>query len=1068
MEFFPKRKVLEQRERVRESHRKDRIRRTKKLAEVDPGLSEPLEKIINRGNRLSGNLDAYCAHYDKIAGLNARRFSFGPLSFEHVKDNAARGLSSALQFLAGGALAVTAPLGRVPGHVVDDAAIAIASSFGAWFASSRLFEAIDYFSPASNLEIAVHGRKRGIPVDRDEDTDQEKVTEYSLRSNMAQLQLEIFSKQRDIEAVLARHRNLLDQNTAEEIEGEIRRIEPEGWKAEDVQQLSVVNFYLEQLIPKQEELLEKAKRYEILSSFHEAERYKKIFGAVAATGILIGGESMIELISRGPEHAAGKMRDFFDIFTKPTVDSILLQRTLSPVFSSLSGTLFALASGMLKVIRETDQGQERSEMVRQRLQEMERDVTKMKLFKNEIGRALREYVAAPAPPSPVADDALTKHDNEQLLREQMQREFDRVIAGVGEAVHGFSGTPDYALIFGTPPPPLEAVEDSAAVATPPEAVRGSVHVENTVHAIHAPPDAGSAFQTAHGSSGVGAIPHEASWESGSQFTPPPTFEGLQYHQGITFRGFFLGLLRMNTHGNPEVPVDDLTNKSEISDVFEIKGKGSSKDVYDPQSGERLPKPAVQRLIRCIRDYRDTVNRHYNPNDKKTIDKCFGVAFNDDLIAKLEELEAVERNREIEEGREFILSHSAQELRAHIVQEFHIARFTGGEASKLDQLAFESLLADWHGKESTRDRDREGLERLLTRFNTALIGLEEEGREIPDRRAIVEVIRGAAQRLNRPADISIPGPEQKQLRAVTERVVRSYYLKEKEIIFKAGGTQQELHDRLEKVKAAPFVTPMSDIITGHGRTEISQIRYKKDGAESEIVDHRTHAVETRLIVGSALQRESLVLPGTDDDILSRASRIVRAPSKDAFHNLFFDHTRGDRERVSLWKFQGPLGDMYFIDEQGGDVVAAAEVAGMPHIIAKVHEVRQGGEGARFVFWLSDSKYDAPRFHLIRALESMRLIEGIIPDTVDFNGEGKQIVMEIKRQVLPWLLWFFPNLPKVTNAYARLYPKLFQELRDLDGQPLSPSQIELIGNEKVFYYRFIQFQREQLLKSEERAI
>lgn len=1013
-----------------------------KLKESPKEVREPLEKIITRGNRISRHLDAYLAHYDKIEALNIKRFSLAPLlSFEHFKDNISRVLSSVLQVLGGGSIAIAAPFGRVSGHIMDDAAIAIAASFGTWFASLRAFEVMDYFSPVSHKDISEHGRKRGIRIAHTQDQEKEKSTEKSLRMEMAQLQLDIFATQRLIEdTVLSPHRDFVEQSTVEEIDSEIGR---KDWKSEEIQQLVVIQHYLGQLIPQQEALLEKTKEYESLALLHEDQRYKKMFGTVGVVGVLLGSESMTEYFSRGLEHAAAKMRDFFDIFAKSVVDTHTVHRFLSPALSSLSGTLFALTSGILKMMRDEDQSKERNEMVRQRVQEMERSVAKMKSLRSEVGAALREYFPASAPPPFLADAVPTHVTPQEDLFQQLQERFHRVIAGVEGAVHGFFAMPDFKDIF----VPAQQISDEE------EQIAESVDSSGV-------PSTGPSEE---------APTLETPLEVGSEFIRPLTFTELEHQKHITFKPFMLGLLRKNALGDPGAPVDDLTNKSEIRDVLMVKGEGLTLNVYDPQTGKPLPKPGVERLIEYLKGHTDAIREHYNTNDTKTINKHFGVEFTDELPTLLETLEAVQRNRQIEEGKEFILTHSAQQLRAYIIREFHLARLSDQEMEQMDQLTFESVLAHWHSKDTTRERDKKALERFLTRFNTALIGLEEEGREreIRDRGAIVEVIHGATQRLNRPSEISIPGPEQKQLRADTERVVRTYNLNELGLVFKEGGTREEIKKRLEQVKARHFITPVSDIITGHGHTEITQIRYHQEGVESQVIDHRTRAVETRLIIGFSIQRESLILPGMDDEILSRVEKIVRTPSRDVFHHLFFDPTHGDLERAKFWKFKGPCGDMYFIDDRGADIVAAAQVAALPYVIGKVREVRQGGEGAGFVFTLSDSKYDAPRFHLVRALEHMRLIEGNIPDTIDFNGEGKKIVFEIKKQALPWLLWFFPSLPKVTNAYANLYPKFFSELKDLDGKPVSPSVIELLGDEKKFYDRFIQFQREQLLKSEDKT-
>lgn len=802
----------------------------------------------------------------------------------------------------------------------------------------------------------------------------------------------------------------------------------------EVSYLHDVGVYMDEIIAKQSLLLETMKQYHLLSETHASERAQRGLGFGAAAALLEGGSAAVQAVPQG--NVMSLFRDYFSGETRDVGGRIahaIGPQAWAALSAAAAGTFTALLFGTM---RERDYGtisKSRERNVKKIFQRIEKQISaleserrtveaRFKTLTGETSEIVRQASAVSW------NDAIGQVIGRELSRAQQDTRIPQTVPAVEPSFRFDPFSPGITIeeFLGLIPKEQEEPLVESKDETP------EARVEQ---------------------------PGEPRF--GSDYIPPLTFYGVELQKNLTLRPFLLGCLRRNALGDKEAPIDDLTTASSFDDVIAVRGEGSTFDPYDPQTGESIPKEGIEKLLAFLKDQHAAIKDHYNPNDKVTIIGHFGFDVLKELEDHLKLLEPALVNREVDEGKIFIAEHTGADLRSRIIKDFRIAPFSEEEAHQLGQLEFESLLASWY--ETTRKADREALERVLMHFNMALDSLEEERHSISDYAGIVEVIRGATQRLKRPLTIDIP--EQETQRPVVFRKVRIYYTRERAQLFPEGGTRNELLSQLERVERRPFIIP-SGTLAGYARTEINQIQYTKEGMANQRIDLGQKAVPTARIIGSALPRDGLILPDSRDDIIIQAERLVRQPTQQTFTEFFFDSQRGNKERISLWQFKIPVqpGEreeaIYFVDETGADAVAAAEIAGLPYTIGRVREVRLGSSSEPFVFRLSDSKEDAPRFHLLRELRRLCLIDGEIPDEIDFNGAGKKIVMKITKQVLPWTIWFFPSLPKVTNACMKAYPKLFHGLKDVDGNPLSPSALELVTDESKFYKRFIEFPLKQL--------
>ncbi len=145
-----------------------------------------------------------------------------------------------------------------------------------------------------------------------------------------------------------------------------------------------------------------------------------------------------------------------------------------------------------------------------------------------------------------------------------------------------------------------------------------------------------------------------------------------------------------------------------------------------------------------------------------------------------------------------------------------------------------------------------------------------------------------------------------------------------------------------------------------------------------------------------------------DAKSRSDKSVRRA---------FD-TRGTLS-VTLGRVEGPEGPMY-IAKDGSHRIAAAKLAEMPKVLAKVENWRE----CRTVKTKSASQAEWWN----------KLIErGLMVGAIETNnGES---VLTIERQVLPWCTASQSEFLKSSLAYYHLYPETFKKMKSLkDGKPL----------------------------------
>ncbi len=491
----------------------------------------------------------------------------------------------------------------------------------------------------------------------------------------------------------------------------------------------------------------------------------------------------------------------------------------------------------------------------------------------------------------------------------------------------------------------------------------------------------------------------------------------------------------------------------IIDIMEIAGRKleiSSKDVgwldagetvrntviEDPQ--QEMTDAALDEIVRYLNELDDRLTAHQSVRDFQH----FHLAA---LIQLRTEIQGRLYVRERAKYRELILYSSASAFRCAILQRSHILIISTDHTEDISQEQLEDAIRQWMRKKSTREHDRDSLRRFLATCQETLDAIPPHMRGRDDKEKIV---RRAGDVLDEfLPEVSMPDPEQ----------VTAWKRRIDEIAALFNRVQAtEGYDRKQRV---PELLAGEDFVPSDVLREVTF-------AKGDLTDLKIKSVDTKAVIGSYVDREAWIVQDRAK-IAELAAPLIGTPTPEEFQKFFISEVvRGEQthleEHIQLLRIPGPKGPIYFA-YKGIQHIAAARVAGLPRIIARVYELRPRDlVGSKIVH----TKY-RDRYEDWLRLKEAGMIDGDFVTAYDlkdrfawFRPEGSPreetlmpIEAKIRFQSVPWLVWFNlkPNygmplrsILEISRIYEKLYavPKgstetgPFDKLKRVDGSKLNP--------------------------------
>lgn len=409
-----------------------------------------------------------------------------------------------------------------------------------------------------------------------------------------------------------------------------------------------------------------------------------------------------------------------------------------------------------------------------------------------------------------------------------------------------------------------------------------------------------------------------------------------------------------------------------------------------------------------------------------------------ILEHKEEIEAGLERRERVRVTRVLKDLSPDAMRNFLFSQYGIAE--ADRHGELSQHDFEMVLRTWMRKDGITERDRAPLRRFLELC-------EKELNQLPT---------------------NVPWKQPKE--SIVGRALRILNEHISDVPFSSEQEAQNHEDRcrdLEPIVATYFEERDASKIPGIGMVarltfeskfispdDIYEIGYDR---RREQKDRGLRNISTGAIIGSYIGfeaegvRKGWVKTRQEDpageeegEVMNRARPLMAQDATVETFDAFFFDAKSGRENIEVMRIPGieKQGDLFFV-MRGIKHVAAAKIAGLPRIAARVHEVRQGTPTQPLEIVTSN----LDRYTRMRQMRDKGLIEGEFLDSFSI-GEGQSSYSAIiRRQVFPWLIWFsVQNIPDICSAYQSLYPSAFENLRTLKGDPL-------VANTFLHYQPFV---------------
>lgn len=452
----------------------------------------------------------------------------------------------------------------------------------------------------------------------------------------------------------------------------------------------------------------------------------------------------------------------------------------------------------------------------------------------------------------------------------------------------------------------------------------------------------------------------------------------------------------------------------------------------------VPDHALDEIVRYLGELNDRLTAHQSVRDFQ----AFHLA---DIIHARKDIQDELYRRERTRHRELIMYGKPEALRAVILRRSNIATIQEEYANVISQDVFEEQLRAWVQRKSTRDHDRASLRAFLGALEETLRAIA----SMPTKETKQHIIKRSYDILDEfLPEVAMPDPE--QVGIWSRRL-------------------EEVAASLKRIQSDPLYQPVQRVPE---RLQIeafvpSDAMREVTFASADLRDEKIKAVDTKAIVGSYVDREAWVVRDRSR-IAELSEPLINDPTPAAIQSFFMSEVgRSGRihleETIQLLRIPGPKGPLYFT-YRGVQHVAAAKVAGLPRIIARVYELRPRDlAGNLYVYTTNKDRYR----EWIR-LKEAGLIDGDLllrDDLEKFTGVEK-IEAKMRHQTVPWLIWFnlHPNaaapmrsIREVSQLYSGLYSPgkgstetgPFDKLKDARGAKVDPNL--LLSD--VDFYRFM---------------
>lgn len=409
-----------------------------------------------------------------------------------------------------------------------------------------------------------------------------------------------------------------------------------------------------------------------------------------------------------------------------------------------------------------------------------------------------------------------------------------------------------------------------------------------------------------------------------------------------------------------------------------------------------------------------------------------------ILDHKEEIEAGLERRERVRVTRVLKDLSPDAMRNFLFSQYGIAEVD--RHGELSQHDFEMVLRTWMRKDGITERDRAPLRRFLELCEKELNQLPTH---VPWKQPKESIVGRALRILNEHiSDVPFSADQKVQNREERcrdlESIVATYF--EERDASKIPGIGMVARLTFE----SKFISPDDIYGIGYDRKREQKDRGLRNISTSAIIGSYIGSEAEGVRKGWVKTRQEDPAGEEEGEVMNRARPLMTQDATVETFDAFFFDAKSGRENIELMRIPGieKHGDLFFV-MRGIKHVAAAKIAGLPRIAARVHEVRQGTPTQPLEIVTSN----LDRYTRMRQMRDKGLIEGEFLDRFSI-GEGQSSYSAIiRRQVFPWLIWFsVQNIPDICSAYQSLYPSAFENLRTLKGDPL-------VANTFLHYQPFV---------------
>lgn len=964
------------------------------------------EEVLKRGRRLSeyvkkiehAQLDFFAKHERKII-LPV----FGDTSMS-------KGIRAAVLALAGAGAAGWSFFKRGEYGFWGHSIAAAGTFFGMQLFSEKGMESLQYFARVPRAKIDAWRHNKGMQRHEDEISEQEKVSEYSLRGKMLALQLETQGLYADIARGVQEYKDEKERIT-EKAQLDIQPQPERELQYELLRFLRKRLHYVDQLIAQHEELLGTMRAYRDLSELHEEKRKWAPLGIASVAAILAGIHATAEIDMHSLQATGKKILHLFSSLFPTEAHGAPMFDTRTE--SSLAPALLAMMMGWYLKYRDIASGREKTSSVRDTLIQIDEGIQGIAKYREGLTRRLARLrkklgLEVTGEIEQALHSAL--RPEEGISFEQWERSFDARINA------------QFSHMQSAPLPPFAAMPaDERFVPTPDE-----IRTEPSEEEIP-----------------VSVPPAQTFQRRGTVETELRAIKPLQPDQIVhsrkqtVVRQVIADALRI-AGKEFDIRTQKLVERMPLQDVLHsIIPSTFSAIAEDPSVTEE----ALDEIVRYFTDLNENMTMSVadfvfpQEDDVKSLRDVQSIISHLDKGKKIRQ--ALEKRR-IEEIKN-ILKESPNALRHFFLIRYHVVEL--GSDEEVTQSFFEEHVRQWmrtaakHDRTSMRQFIDICSQQLLTIavpakhekqqcLSNAIRILDSHDTENP----FIDAATFAAGAQETLADM-----RQRALAPIAdafrELCAHPSFSKEMKVQDIALGEWS----RRSSEKVGVGLDIKTRYVSGASFFEASYSDYP-----SPVIDHGIKKVDSHNIIGSlARERDAWIPEQQLNDVIRIIRPLTDNPTPKEFDDLFFDHD--GIERIELLKFVGPLEGrkreaqaperpIYFV-RKGAETVAAAKVLGIP-VVARVKEMRT----PTFIDPIYPSTLSGDRHGTWNMLTNGKLLETDI--AADFNiKNGEPAIVTIKQNVLSWLPWFSVGaIAQICLYYDALYPGALDNLQTLDRKPI----------------------------------